>query len=424
MLFNTLTQWLDWIKNAHFKDIDFNLSRIRQVLEKLQIKQPTCPVITIAGTNGKGSCVAGLESIYLAAGYKVGAYSSPYLFRYNEQIRLQASEVTDERLCNAFNQIANHLNGITLTPFEFSTLAAFLIFHEACLDVWILEVGMGGRLDAVNTMDADIAIISTIAIDHVEWLGSTREAIAFEKAGIFRPFKPVVCGDSDPPSTLGKQAIAHDSPFFCQKEHFYFEQQNNNHTWNWRYGEKWITELPLPTLALQNMSTVLMAVELMQYRLPVSASQIKNGLRNITLPGRIQIFPGEVTTIFDVSHNPASVAMFAEYLQQKPIKGKTHAVFSMLADKDIIQSIKIMKAFVDKWYIAPLSTERSISREALVQFFRHADIHSVYDYPHIEEAYKHAKKEAIDNDRIIVFGSFYTVSRIFKYVKEEIILPA
>lgn len=408
MQLNTLETWLDHIKHQHRKEIDLNLGRVKSVAEKLGLLKPTYPLLMIGGTNGKGSTVAGLEAIYLAKGYRVGAFTSPYLYRFNEIVRIQGSACQDQDFIRAFSRIEEARGQVPLTQFEFNTLAALDIFQNSHLDVGILEVGLGGRLDAVNIIDADVAIVTSIAIDHAEWLGESREKIAYEKAGIFRSNKPAICGDFEPPNSLLMYAKEHNVPLFCQNKQFGFEKKASSWSW-WSEKEK-LENLPLSRLALQNMSSVLMAIELMQTKLPVTRAAIDAGLINVDLPGRIQVTPGAVTHIADVSHNPAAAHFLADYLKQHRISGKTHAVFSMLADKDIIATLHVMQDFIDEWYIAPLASERAASVAVLEYCFRANKIYKVHSYPTIKEAYHAAKNATIIGDRIVIFGSFYTVA--------------
>lgn len=405
--YRSLNEWLGWIKTLHVKEIDLSLERVVEIGTRLNLVKPDCPVITVAGTNGKGSCVAALEAIYLAAGYKVGAFTTPYLFRYNEQVRLQGHSVDDELFCDAFDRITEACGQDTsLTVFEYGTLAAFMIFKEADLDVWILEVGLGGRWDAVNVIDADVAIVASIGIDHVEWLGNTRELIAIEKAGIFRKGKPAVCGDFDPPKTLTH------TPLFCQGKDFGFKKMDTS--WTWWCSDKQLTALPLPTLLLQNMSTALMAIDLLQSRLPVNKEALDKALSTVRLLGRVQVIPGDVEYIFDVSHNPAAVTPLVEYLTNNPISGKTYAVFSMLVDKDILATLEIIKSYIHYWHIAVLQSDRAASLEKLSENFEKANIHQITTFESIKMAYENMKLQVKTGDRIVVFGSFRTVAEAFE----------
>lgn len=407
----SLKEWLDWIKDNHTKQIDLSLERVSTVAKRLGVDKPLCSVVTVGGTNGKGSCVSGLEAIYLSAGYRVGSFTSPFLFKYNEEVKIQGVSVSDEMLCDAFTKIELYCQDVTLTLFEWSALAAFVIFKSENLDVWILEVGLGGRYDAVNVLNADVAIVTSISLDHMEWLGNTREAIAYEKAGICRANKPAICGDMDPPSSLLNEKV---EKWYCQNKQFGFE--NTIDGWNWWSEHIILKHLPFPSLALENMSSVLMAIELLQKKLPVSYESIVNGLKNVNLPGRIQVIPGDVTVIYDVSHNPASAQWLANYLEKNPCKGETRAVFSMLADKDIVATLHVIKNYFDSWNVAPLAVARGATNDFLMKSFHEAEIVNVKMYDAIEKAFTHVKTLSRKNDRIVVFGSFHTVAGVMNSI--------
>jgi dihydrofolate synthase/folylpolyglutamate synthase len=410
MQLTSLDQWIKHIQSQHRKSIDLGLERIKRIANELDLLTLPFPVITVGGTNGKGSTVAGLEAIYLANDYRVGAFTSPYLYKFNELVRIQGKSASDTDFIHAFEQIEKVRADVTLTQFEFNTLAALIIFKQSNLDIVILEVGLGGRLDAVNIIDADIMVVTSIAIDHADWLGDTREKIGREKAGIFRKHKPAVCGDFDPPHSLVAYAAGLDTPLFCQGRDFNFGK--NLSSWIWQGQKNPLEQLPLPHLALQNMSSVLMAVELMQSKRPVTRDAIDKALVNLHLPGRIQVIPGEVTQILDVSHNPAAAEFLANYLRQQPIKGKTRAVFSMLADKDIAATLNVMRDEIDEWYIAALPVERGQSLEKLASAFKKADITAVKAYEAIQTAYETACSASMVGERVVVFGSFYTVAGV------------
>jgi len=417
MYFSTLSEWLAWIHSVHTTEWELGLDRVKQVADRLSVLSPSCPVIIVGGTNGKGSTVAALESIYRAAHYRTGVFTSPILFKHNEQVRIDGQEARDEEFCQAFEKIETARGKITLTPFEFCTLAALLIFKHYPLDVWIVEVGLGGRLDAVNILDADVAIVTSISIDHVDWLGPTRETIGFEKAGIFRPRKPAVCGDEKPPQSLLDHAATLKTSLFCQGQDFTYQEHKEE--WSWVSPHVQYQHLPLNTLLTQNMSTALMAITLLQSRLPVSNEAIEKGLINAKLTGRIQIIPGSVIEIYDVAHNPAAVALLAKRLKEMPSEGKTLAVFSMLADKDIGESIRVIAPEIDHWYIAPLNGKRAAPAETLSQAFHSAGIPDVTLFTSVKEAYYYVKKEARRGDRIVVFGSFHTVAEAISTLKTD-----
>lgn len=439
MMSKNLAEWVNYIQTQHALDMDLSLERVQLIAERLNIK-PACPVMTVGGTNGKGSCVAGLESIYRAAGYRVGAFTSPVLFRHNEYARIDGDEVSDAAFCLAYEAVERARGEVTLTAFEYTALAAFLLFQQANLDVWLLEVGLGGRYDAVNVLDADIAVIASIGIDHTAWLGETREQIAFEKSGIFRKNKPVVCGDFNPPATLIQQAEKLNSPFYLQEKTFSslyttkmtlspscreqaevrqdfsdfiacrafsFHQEENS--WSWNTVKKTLNNLPLPTLSLQNMATVLMAIELLQDRLSVSEESIRTGLSNVKLKGRIEQRSLKPSIIFDVSHNPDAAAFLAKWLKEHPVAGNTRAVFSMLSDKDIAATIESIKAEIDEWFIAELDCKRRAAIYQLTESLQQAGVSAVTVSKNIAEAYQSALQKTQREDRIIVFGSFHTV---------------
>jgi len=409
MSFSQLDMWLTHIRDQHKQPIDLGLERVRQVAADLNLLNPLYAVITVGGTNGKGSTVAGLEASFLAARrYRVGAFTSPYLYRFNELVRMNGVEVGDEDFIQAFSRIERARGKVTLTQFEFNTLAALDIFQRAGIDIAILEVGLGGRLDAVNIIDADVAVTTSIALDHTALLGDTRESIAREKAGIFRSDKPAVCGDFDPPMTLIDYAREINAPLFCQGKQFGFEKTAS--AWNWWSENTRLDDLPLPRLALQNMSTVLMVIELLQKIVPVRSSALHSALRKAHLPGRIQVIPDEVTRILDVSHNPAAAEFLAAYLRKNPPRGKIRAVFSMLADKDIPQTIHVIQDCIDEWHIAPLQIDRATPLPMLEKYFRESAIHAVYSYDSVKMAYHAAQAVATKGDCIVVFGSFHTVA--------------
>lgn len=410
MHFSTLSEWLAWIGSIHTTEIDLGLDRVKTVADKLGVLSFDCPIIIVGGTNGKGSTVAALEAIYRTMGYKVGAFTTPILYKHNEQVRVNGELASDLAFCQAFEKIEAVRGETSLTPFEFCTLAALWIFKTHTLDVLLLEVGLGGRLDAVNIMEADLAIVTSIGIDHVDWLGPTRETIAYEKAGIFRPNKPAVCGDTEPPKTLLDHAKKLHTPLYCQGKDFSYQETPTH--WSWTHKDLHYSDLPLSMLATQNMSTVLMAVTLLQDRLPVTREAIDNALASVKLTGRIEIVKGPITWIYDVSHNPDSVALLAKRLQNMTTQGKTYALFSMLGDKDILASIEGIKSKVDEWMVAPLFVKRAAELETLKQAFQTAGIENVTYFSSLGKAYRQVQAYAKEGDRVLVFGSFHTVAEI------------
>jgi dihydrofolate synthase/folylpolyglutamate synthase len=411
MILSTLPAWLDWIAGLHQNEMALGLERVAAVARNLGVLAFDCTIIIVGGTNGKGSTVAGLEAIYRAAGYRTGVFTSPILFKHNEQVRLNGQEATDDDFCHAFEKVEAVRGDVPLTPFEFATLAALVMFKKFAPDVLILEVGLGGRLDAVNILDADVAVVTSIGIDHVEWLGPTRESIAYEKAGIFRARKPAVCGDHHPPMSLLNYANEIGTPLFCQGQDFVYHDAQPS--WSWACKQPMsivLNELPRNPLFIQNMSTVLMVVHLLQDQRPVNREAIEQGLKSISLPGRIDVKPGEVTEVFDVSHNPDAVALLANYLRKTPCTGKTRAVFSMLADKDITKSIEMVCDQIDEWSVAPLQCKRAASAERLHADFESSGVKKMTMFTSIKEAYTITKQKAVKNDRMIIFGSFHTIA--------------
>ena len=412
MHLSTLSEWLEYIASVHATEMDLGLERVKIVADRLSVLKLGCPVIIVGGTNGKGSTVAGLESIYRAAGYHVGAFTSPFLFKHNEYVRIDGQLASDEDFCDAYEKIEAARGDVTLTQFEFHTLAALLIFKNVRLDVMLLEVGLGGRLDAVNIIDADVSVVTSIGIDHTALLGSTREAIAIEKAGIYRQDKPAICGDPEPPQSLIDAARQIGAVLYCQQKEFKYEVTPVN--WSWSFQETRYTDLALSTLATQNMSTVLMVITILQLHLPVTREAIDQGIKNVTLPGRVQVINGTVMQIMDVAHNPEAISYLAKRLEEISCYGKTLSVFSMLGDKDIVGSIKIISPYVDSWFVAPLKDKRAANMDTLQKAFKEAQIDNVHFYSSIDEAFNLAKMKAQLGDRIVVFGSFRTVADVCK----------
>ncbi len=419
MRFSTLQEWLDWQAKLHPSEIELGLERVAEVWRRLGYEQFSPVVITIAGTNGKGSSAALLEAILLAAGYSVGCYTSPHLLRYNERIRVGGREVSDQTICSAFDRIERARDGTSLTYFEFATLAALAIFAPQKLEVVILEVGLGGRLDAVNILDPDIALITTIDIDHTGWLGDSREQIALEKAGIMRTGKPAVFGGTNPPDTLLGRAAELGVDLCLPDVDFSYQRQAR--VWNWRGRLTGYANLPNPRIdgefIFRNCSAVLMALELLHQRLPISADAIRDALRNLQVPGRFQRISGPVSVIFDVAHNPEAARELAANLRKLPSAGRTLALFSALADKDIAKVVEPLRQLVDRWYVGEINAERAASLEQMEQAMTAAGIDASYISRHtyLSEAVTKAMADAETHDRLIIFGSFYTVSEMMQH---------
>lgn len=409
----TLSDWLAWQETLHPSTIALGLDRVAVVKDRLALTQPAPVVITVGGTNGKGSCVAMLEAIYRAAGYRTGAYTSPHLLRYNERIRVNGVDVDDDELCASFARIDDARGDISLTYFEFGTLAALEIFARTDLDVAILEVGLGGRLDAVNIVDADVALITTIGIDHTEYLGPDRESIGFEKAGILRADRPAVCGDPDPPQSLRNYAQQLNATLYCYQRDFRVQVQAEGWTWSGLGQSR--PGMPQPRMRgeyqLQNAASVLAVVQLLQEKLPAAQSHIREGLSSALVPGRFQYLPTKVPTILDVAHNPHAAEALAQTLRAQTIQGRTLAVFGMLKDKDIAGVVRALAPCVAEWHCISLPGPRGAQAWELATMLQAGSVSGlVILHSDIEDAYAAATAAACAQDRIVVFGSFYTVA--------------
>lgn len=411
MRFDTLDAWLRWQETLAPKAIDLNLERVREVAARLDLLQPTCPVVTVGGTNGKGSTVSMLTSMLQAGGYRVGTYLSPHLLKYNERISVASRPVADALLCAAFADIDAARGEHRLTYFEFGTLAALWCFARTRVDAMVLEVGLGGRLDAVNIVDADVAVITTVDVDHAEWLGATRELIAIEKAGIQRSGRPLICGDRDPPSTLLQASTEAGSRLLRIGRDF--DAQGDADGLTWRFGTEEVA-LPAPGLRgafqIDNAACACAALACLRERLPVSVQAMASGLTSVRLAARFETFQGETCRVhLDVAHNPQAARALAELLAGNPVAGRTLAVFSALSDKDVGGISAAMDPVVDDWFVGGLEGARGqdaetvIARMGRVQGVVHAS-RSVAD------AYALASRVAGPNDRIVVFGSFLTVA--------------
>ena len=412
----TLSEWLAHCESLHPHAIDMGLDRVRLVAQKLQLALKV-PVITVAGTNGKGSTCAMLEAIYLQAGYKTGVYTSPHLVHFEERCRLQGESPPAAVFANAFEQVETARGEISLTYFEFSTLAILKMMADADLDVAILEVGLGGRLDAVNLVDADCAIITSIDLDHTALLGNDRETIGFEKAGIVRSGRSVVLSDPVPPNSIIQHAKDLGSDLWLMGRDFNFS--GDPLQWSWAGRGRRYSGLAYPALRganqLLNASGVLAALEIMRPQLPVTAQAIRNGLAMVELTGRFQIVPGEPVLVLDVAHNPHSVAALAANLDAMGFYPCTHAVFGAMADKDLASMLQKILPMVDAWYFTDLPLPRASTAAQLEDAWRQMNTRQdVQSSQHFspQKALDAAITAARPTDRILVFGSFYTVGGI------------
>jgi dihydrofolate synthase/folylpolyglutamate synthase len=431
--FPTLDAWLAHLETAHPVGIDMGLARISKVKEALALKFE-CPVITVGGTNGKGSTCAILESILLHSGYRVGCHTSPHLLTFNERVRVNGENATDAELLEHFEAVeaarSNLPEPVSLTYFEFTALAIMRLFASRGLDAVILEVGLGGRLDAINVIDTDCAIVTSIDIDHTEYLGDTREKIAFEKAGIFRAGKPAICSDPAAPQTLIDHATAIGADLWLFGRDFRYEGQAGSERQQWSYvgRSQRRSALAYPALRganqLINTSAALAALEALRDRLPVSAQDIRLGLANVDLPGRFQVLPGRPAVVLDVGHNPHAAAVLAQNLGGMGFFRYTYAVFGAMRDKDIAGVIEHLKGEVDHWCVTDLPLPRAASAEALEEALRAAGVtdgpdSSVKRFATPAEAFQDAVNRAADDDRIAVFGSFHTVGGVMAYRKSR-----
>jgi dihydrofolate synthase/folylpolyglutamate synthase len=373
-----------------------------------------CPVFIVTGTNGKGSTCALLESMLVAAGYRTGLYTSPHLSSYNERVRIDGSPASDEALVAAFNAVEDARGDVPLTYFEHGTLAAFWLFARADLAAAVLEVGLGGRLDAVNVVDADVAIVTSVDLDHMDYLGPTREDIGREKAGIFRAGRPVVCGEPNPPAALLAHARVLGAPLSLIGRDYGFTTGDGQ----WDYWGPGVKRHGLPHPALRgaiqlvNAATAITALDLLHDRLHVSAGALRTGLVSVELAGRFQVLPGRPTIVLDVAHNPHAARVFAAALGTMGFHPRTIAVFGMLADKDIGGVVAAMIPRVDRWHVATLPPPRGASAAAVRDALAAAGVASadVRTFDDVASAYRAARGDADEADRIAVFGSFLTVA--------------
>jgi len=410
----TLADWLEYLESLHPKTIALGLERVEQVKQRLNLL-PDFPIITVGGTNGKGSVCAMLESMLHAAGYRVGCYTSPHLLHYNERVRIAKRQVNDAELCTSFEQIEQVRGNIQLTYFEFGTLAAMQCFISHKVDVAIMEVGLGGKLDAVNVFDNDCAVIASVDIDHTDYLGDTREAIAYEKAGIMRNGKVAICADSDVPEAIRAQAQLVGAELWCIGGEFDFTP----HQGQWDYRSKLGSRNALPYPALRgafqfgNASAALAALDVLKDRMPVSMAAVRRGLTEVILAGRFQFVPGKPTLILDVAHNPHAARSLAQNLAGLPGCPHTYAIFAMLKDKDMAGVAAALGACIDTWLVAGIAAPRGATAGELEQALKRGGVTGeMLTFDNIAEAVSYAYNAAGENDRIVAFGSFYTVAEV------------
>lgn len=409
----TLADWLDYIEQQHPKSIEMGLDRVRDVAQRLGLQRSAKRAIVVGGTNGKGSTVAFIEAIARAGGWKVGAYTSPHLLRYNERVRIEGEDAGDAQLIEAFEAVEAARGGVPLTYFEFGTLAALWLFQRSGLDLAVLEVGLGGRLDAVNLVDADVAVITTVDIDHVDWLGPDRESIGAEKAGIVRAWKPLVLGEADPPSSVLRRAYAIGASAIRAGSD-YFHEPLDAGRWRWR-EVGFEMDLPNPQLAAPaqraNAAAAVAALRALDARLPVSA--FATGIAGAQLPGRLQRFEFDGVEIrVDVGHNPQAARELAAWLRAHPTAGRTLAVFAALADKDVAPIVEAFDGLIDGWYLAGIDDAgaRNQHADALAGKLAATGAGAGARHATVARALLAALAQARADDRVLVFGSFHTAA--------------
>ncbi len=421
MRYSSLDEWLHWQERLHPQDIELGLERAAAVWKRLRPGGLHCPVISVAGTNGKGSCVAMLEAMLRAAGYRIGCYSSPHLLRYNERIRINGQEVQDPPLCAAFERIDLARGDISLTYFEFGTLAALDLFAATELDCVILEVGLGGRLDAVNILDADLSLVTGVALDHMDWLGHDLDNIAREKAGICRAGKPLVIGQADPPPGLIR--AAEDMGAIVLRREKDFSLRDEGMTWSWLGPARSRPALPRPVLRaahqLDNAAAVLMALDCLSDRLPLGQDAVREGLLGVRLAGRLQVFPGVVSLVLDVAHNPQAAGNLAQDLASIPCSGITHAVFGCFRDKDAAGMMNALRSQVDVWHLAFIGGERARPAQDLANILNQSGVAAPsHTHDSLKQALQQVRAQARPGDRVLVTGSFLTVAACLEHLGE------
>ena len=415
----SLEGWLEYVSSQHPATIALGLDRVSEVWRRMALPALP-PVVTVGGTNGKGSTCAMLERILLEAGYRVGLYTSPHILRYNERVRLDGEDAADALLVDGFERVEAARGDIPLTYFEFGTLGALSAFAQSSLEALVLEVGLGGRLDAVNIVDADVSVVVSVDLDHQAFLGNDVESIGFEKAGIYRKGRPAIFGDFNPPRRLVDHARAIGADFMCLGQEFRYESHERQWDFIGRKGAR--RALPMPALRgkwqLKNASCALAALDELADRLPISIGEVKRGLALVTLPGRLQSIPGRPAIVLDVAHNPHAARSLADGLGDMGFFENTIAVVGMLADKDMAGVVDAMKGRIDRWYVAAPEAERAAPAQTLAGIVReHAPGAPLRSFATITAALQEARREAGPNDRIIVFGSFYTVAEALRSVR-------
>jgi dihydrofolate synthase/folylpolyglutamate synthase len=407
-----LAQWLKWIKTYHDKSINYDLANVGKVAAYLAVEKFSMPVITVAGTNGKGSCIASMEALLIAHGYKVGAYTSPHMFQFNERIRINRQPITELKLCAAMQQVHVCLQtnqNINLSPFEFATLAALLIFKQNHLDFILLEVGLGGRLDAVNVVTNDVAVITSISLDHCAYLGKDRESIAYEKAGIIKPNAKVIFAELDMPHSAKQQATEQNAKLLHLGDDYHFIEHELS--WDWHKAELQFSNLPLPKFPIQNAAAALAALSLLP-ALHLQSNIVRKVFAELKISGRFQVeLLADTEFIFDVAHNPAAIIWLINKLAQRPSAGKTLVIFAVASTKDSLAMLQAWKYPVSKWLIcAPHSMRRATPVEKLAKELSDTQLSDVQIGEDIAHCFQLARAQTEPGDRVVVCGSFHTVA--------------
>ena len=425
--FEQLSDWLDWLENTRPEhEMELGLDRIRSVAERLDLLKPAPFVITVGGTNGKGSTVAVLESILLAAGYKVGVYTSPHLLKFNERIKVNSVEASDESLCASFQKVNEGRGGEWLSYFEFAVLLAVDVFQKEKIDIALMEVGLGGRLDATNVIEPNVSVITTVGLDHQDWLGYSIEAIAKEKAGIFRSEKPAIFGGVEIPSSIVEQAVRLESALYRREKEFMLDEEKS--IWSWEGMSKTgeiigFTDLPKPNLVIDNAATALQAIQFLPEE--VSRDAIVEGLKESSLPGRYEKIVEtnqngeEIEVILDVAHNPQAAAKLVERLKADPVSGKTRALIAIYKDKDYQGVIEALSEVVDEWVVTDFDSPRALDKSDLNGVVARYSGQSVMA-KNAETGFQRLTEISTDKDRVLVVGSFLMVGAILFNVSEAL----
>jgi len=420
-LSQNLQAWLDRIERLHARPIDMGLDRVRAVARRLDLRLDAITVV-VAGTNGKGSTCAMLESILRAAGYRVGLYTSPHLLRFNERARINGVDVSDGSLVEQFEAVESARGETTLTYFEFTTLAIVRLFSQSRLDAAVLEIGLGGRLDAVNIFEPDVAVVTSVAIDHVDYLGATRELIGLEKAHVYRHGRPAICCDPEPPLSLLDHANTTGADLWRFGHDFNYQGDRQQWTYVGRQSRR--PSLPYPALRganqLLNASGAMAALEALADRLPVSQQAVRQGLLTVQLPGRFQILPGRPAIVLDVAHNPHAASVLAQNLDMMGFFPQTHAIFGALRDKDIDGVIARVSSKIDAWHVSSTPGARGTTAAAVAGRIKAlAPDSTVTEHADFAGALAAARDAATADDRILAFGSFVSVGEVMQAISSS-----